>query len=225
MKYKAIIFDFNGTLLLDSPWHEQAWLKMAEAFTGKPLSLADYHAHIHGRTNKAILTYLLGREPNLVELNEMSERKESFYRQICLQKGEEFTLAPGVESFLNAVKNNNIPCTIATGSYWGNVKFFIEHLNLDKWFDTSLFVYDDNSFPGKPAPDVFAKAVANLNVCASDCVVIEDSLAGVKAAHNAGIGKVITVEPNLSIKDIELAGGAALITQGFEQLDIRKVLG
>jgi HAD superfamily hydrolase (TIGR01509 family) len=225
MKYKAIIFDFNGTLLLDSPWHEEAWLKMAEEFTGEPLSLEDYQNHVHGRTNKAILTYLLGREPNVRELDEMSEQKEAFYRKICLQKGNAFSLAPGVECFLNAVKENNIPCTIATGSYWGNVKFFIEHLHLEKWFDTSLFVYDNNSFPGKPAPDVFIKAAAKLNVLPKDCVVIEDSLAGVKAAHAADIGKVVTIEPSLSVVGIEDAGGASVIAKGFEELDLDNVLG
>ncbi len=224
MKHKAIIFDFNGTLLLDSPWHEEAWLKMAKVFAGRDLSLENYHKHVHGRTNKTILTYLLKRTPNDSELDEMAEQKEEFYRQICLNKGEEFALAPGVESLLNEMKDYKIPCTIATGSYWGNVKFFIEHLKLDTWFDTDLFVYDDNTFPGKPAPDVFLRAAQNLKVQTKDCVVVEDSLAGVRAAHAAGIGKVITVEPSLAKEDVDAAGGVGLFLDGFNGLGMNDLL-
>jgi HAD superfamily hydrolase (TIGR01509 family) len=223
MKPQGVIFDFNGTLLLDSPLHEQAWLNMAAQLFNRNLTLSEYHNHIHGRTNKAIIGYLLQREPSVIELHQFQEAKENYYRQLCIAQGPDFKLAPGVEPFLDALKALQIPITIATGSYWGNVVFYLQHLNLIKWFDPELIVFDDMVRPGKPAPDVFVQAAHNIKLHPAQCVVFEDSLSGVKAAKAANIGRIITVEPTLLHADLALIGGVFLATNGFGNINLQTI--
>ena len=61
MRLEAIIFDFNGVLLWDTPWHEEAWRAAAEKFRGTAVTTEEME-NLNGRTNKEILAYLIGRD-------------------------------------------------------------------------------------------------------------------------------------------------------------------
>jgi beta-phosphoglucomutase len=67
---------------------------------------------------------------------------------------------------------------------------------LERWFDIDKIVFDDWEIAGKPAPDMFLKAAENIGVNPINCIVFEDSVTGIAAAKNAGIGKVIIIDPN-----------------------------
>lgn len=75
MKYKGIIFDFNGVLLWDTHLHENAWKEMSQMLTGTFFSPEEILVHVHGRTNKYILEYLLGHSIAVQELSELSAKK------------------------------------------------------------------------------------------------------------------------------------------------------
>lgn len=196
LKYKGIIFDFNGVLLWDSHLHEKAWGDFSKALKGISLSPEEILEHVHGRTNKSVLEYILNRSITSQELITLSSQKESIYQKLCLQNPEEFKLSPGAIDLLSFLVKNDIPRTIATASDGNNLKFFIEHLKLDTWFNTSDIVYDDGSFPGKL--EMFLKAAKNLKLLPEHCIVIEDSKSGIYGAHKAKIGKIIGFGPKES---------------------------
>jgi HAD superfamily hydrolase (TIGR01509 family) len=102
-------------------------------------------------------------------------------------------LSPGAEDLLAALARARVARTIATSSEITNVRFFIEHLRLDRWFDTDKIVYDDGSRPGKPAPDVYLAAAQRIGVAAGDCVVVEDAVSGVESARAAGIRCIVGI--------------------------------
>ncbi len=190
MKYKGIIFDFNGTLFWDTPLHNQAW---DEFLTRYKIYLTDQEKDekIHGKTNRDILSGIFNRPIEGKELDQFIDEKESIYRQICLDINAQ--LAPGVTNFFNELKNDHIPVTIATASGPKNVEFFFDQFKLDKWFDYDLVVYDNGSLRSKPNPDFFTKAMEKLQLKPEDCIVFEDSYAGIAAAENARAGKIIIV--------------------------------
>ena len=192
---KGIIFDFNGTLFWDSEIQENAWKTFGKKLSGRDITDEEFNTYFHGRTNKDTLEYLKKRELTEEEVNELAQQKESIYRDLCKSDLSKFKLAPGVERYLNYLKENNIPFTIATASEINNVNFFIKEFQLDKWFDIIKIVYDDGTFRGKPEPDIYLKASEALNIQPDNCIVFEDALSGVQSAQRAGVKEIIAVVP------------------------------
>ncbi|WP_446811139.1 HAD family hydrolase [Methylomonas sp. 2BW1-5-20] len=217
MKYKGIIFDFNGVLLWDAPLHVQAWQATALRLRGSPLSDDEFAIHVHGRTNSHILSYLSGRTPQGQELLELIQIKESMYRDLCLKNPEMFVLSPGAEALLDLVFSKDIPRTIATASEKTNLDFFIQHLRLDKWFDLQRIVYDDGVLPGKPAPDMYAKAAGNIGLLPHECVVVEDAISGFQSAHAANIGHIVGLGPLDTHNKLLACQGVSTVIDSFEQ--------
>lgn len=217
---KGVIFDFNGTMFLDSPLHERAWIDMAKKLRKEPLGIEEFYINLQGRTNLQIITYLLGREPSATELAVITEEKELLYRTRCSAPDGLHTLAPGVEDFLNKLKPTGVPFTIATGSYRPNVEFYFSHLGLSKWFDFNNVIYDDGTYPGKPFPDIFIKASQKIGVQPADCLVFEDSYAGIRSAVDAKIGRIVTVEATLDSDKVSQIGNVFAMKSGFTGIDI-----
>jgi len=191
MKYNAVIFDFNGTLLWDTPYHDQAW----DAFLHKHgirLSVAEKAQKIHGKPNRDIFKSLFSSNLNESEIHEMTQEKEKLYRDICQRI--ELNLAPGANDFIGFLNSNKIPFAIATSSGWENVGFYIEKMKLEKWIPLENIIFDDGSFRGKPHPDIFVKAMEKLQQTPENVVIFEDSPTGLKAAENAKAGKIIIVD-------------------------------
>ena len=190
MKYKGIIFDFNGVLLWDTAWQREAWDKYALIARGIPFTDHEFLEQV-GRTNKSNLEFLYGKDLIKKEVDELTQKKEAVYRKICLKKGRQFKLSPGAKDLLNFLTARDIPHTIATSSEIINVRFFFKYLQLGKWFDFKRVVFDDGKLRGKPAPDIYQKAAGKLRLSPKDCLVVEDAKSGLLAAHKAKIGKII----------------------------------
>jgi beta-phosphoglucomutase-like phosphatase (HAD superfamily) len=195
MRYGGLVFDFNGVLWWDGHLQEQAWRQFSAEIRGWPFSEEEMAVQVHGRNNGHTLAYLMGRVLEVGELAQLSERKETIYRQLCLDQGSDFRLSPGAAELLDYLVAHRIPHTIATASGKGNLDFFVTHLHLDRWFDVGRIVFDDGLRPGKPAPDLYLQAASNLGLEPGRCVVVEDSRSGIQAARAAGIGYVIALGP------------------------------
>jgi beta-phosphoglucomutase-like phosphatase (HAD superfamily) len=195
MAFKGIIFDFNGVLWWDGPLQVESWQRCAHSLRGRFFSEEELDLCMHGRTNRDVFSYLMGREVGGGELATLIHRKESAYRQGCLSQGERFALSSGAAALLAFLMDCGIPHTIATSSERTNLDFFVEHLELSKWFTIPDIVYDDGTLPGKPAPDIYLRAAANLGLKPAECVVVEDAHSGIQAARAARIGHIIAIGP------------------------------
>ena len=193
MKIKGIIFDFNGTLLFDSDKHKKAWHIFMKEFCGKEISDKEFEKNIHGIVNKRALEYLYERTLSDEEVLSLEQEKEKIYRKLVSEDTANFRLVPGAAELLDYICKENIPHTIATASEIINLEFYIKSFSLEKWFDIEKIIYNDNTFPGKPDPAIYIKAAKTIGVAPEDCLVFEDSKAGLTAAHNAGAGKIIAV--------------------------------
>lgn len=193
MKYKGIIFDFNGTLVFDSAKHEKAWKITSEKYRDTPFSNEELEKNVHGRTNKAIFEYIFKKTLSDEQVAKLAYEKELIYQKLCLEDKENFKIIKGGEEFLDFLSKNNVPRTIATASNAMNVNFYIKIFNLEKWFDISKIVYDDGTLKGKPNPDIYLKAAKNIELEPKDCLVFEDAILGIESAAKAGIGKIIVI--------------------------------
>ncbi len=219
MKYKGVILDFNGTLVWDTPLHQEGWIKFCADF-GIKITEKDYVNTIHGRTTEDILTRLFDKPIRGAELYELSERKESAYRAACIEHPEIYRFAPGVEDFLNFIHDSKIPATIATGSDPINLNFYIESLNLDKWFDVELFQCNDGTVKNKPEPDIYIKAAQVLGLIPSETVVVDDTYYGALSASKAGAGYLIISGPaEHHHDDFKMVTGISQFISDFSEIN------
>ena len=193
-KFKGIIFDFNGTIFLDSPFHEKAWLQFAKQQLGRTVSKQEYYESIHGRSNPMIYRFLYGKELPPAQAASFGQGKEELYRSLCLQNRSRLQLAEGAEALFEFLNQHHIPHAIATSSEISNVTFFKKLFPLERWFGENI-VYDDGKIKGKPEPDLYLKAGERLGLRLQDCIVVEDANSGLIAAKRAGAGLVLGIAP------------------------------
>jgi HAD superfamily hydrolase (TIGR01509 family) len=134
-------------------------------------------------------------------------------------------LSPGARDLLETLARRNVPRTIATSSEITNLKFFIEHLRLDRWFDVAKIVYDDGIRPGKPAPDVYLAAVRNIGIAPSECVVVEDAVSGLAAAYAAGIGYIVAIGAPAAFRGLLACNGVAVAIKSLRDFPREQLLG
>ena len=190
--YKGVIFDFNGTLFEDEDLQAEGWAAVIRKYFLREMPMEEFHEKILGRGNPEILDYLNGLDPEKQFDISITDEKERDYRAFCLDHPERTVLLPGAEETFEALKAAGIPFAIATASEITNVDFYFETFRLDRWFSRSRVIYDDRTFPVKPAPDIYLHAAARLGLDPADCVVCEDTLSGVRSAAAAGAGRIIT---------------------------------
>ena len=210
-KFKAAIFDFNGTLFWDTAFHDKAFDIML-AKHGVSLTDEEKRFKIHGKTNPIILRGIFGEYLSDTEVHQMGQDKEAIYRELCMN---DLKFAPGAVDLFNHFKNNGIPMTIATSSGIENLSFYYENMGLSEWFEFEKVAYDNGTFKGKPNPDVFLIAAHKLGVNIQHSVVFEDSKAGIRAAEAADAGKIIIVN---SYNDSFIEFQHQIITN-FQQVD------
>lgn len=219
MKYKGIIFDFNGTLLFDSEKHYQAWRVYSKQLRGYSFTDDEMRKYMFGRTNEDIIAYAIGKRPDSELCERLAKEKESVYRDMCRKDRENFKLAPYAEEFLDYLCEKNIPHTIATMSEKDNVDFYIEEFKLEKWFDLDKIVYSNGKIPGKPAPDIYQIAAKNIGLEPKDCIVVEDAISGIDSAAAAGIGKIIAIASVESIELYKQQPAVSQIIKDYREID------
>lgn len=217
---RAYIFDFNGTMVMDSFMHEKAWRHYVEKLCHREVTEDEFVKHVHGKTSAKILEHFLGVEAlSKEEVVAYSEEKEAYYRELCMEYRERFHLTEGLAEFLNRAKAEKIPMTIATAANLANVEFYFDYFDLEQWFDKDKVVYDDTTLKGKPDPDIYIRAMQKLSVSPKDCVVFEDAVSGVKSAYAAGAGKIVGVYGDSSRAMLEETGIVDLFVKDFTELE------
>lgn len=193
MSFSGVIFDFNGTLFWDTKLHNKAW----DIFLTKHdlyLSDDDKFSKMHGKNNRDIFISIFGGQLSDQQIIDYTMEKEMLYQELCLKT--DMQLAPGVTGFLDFLKDENVPFTIATASGKENLDFYFEHLPLSSWFEYDKVVYNNGKIKGKPDPQIYQTALSVINKKPGEVIIFEDAVAGLQAARNAGAGKIIVVDSN-----------------------------
>ena len=215
----GVIFDFNGTLFFDTPFHEQAWRDYAARLCGRGITDGEFRDNIHGRTNAEILSYLLGGSLTEQEIETHAEAKEALYRDMCLQNAAQFHLAAGAETFLDELKAHGVPMAIATSSGRINSEFYMERFRMARWFDETTFVYNDGTLPSKPHPAIYLRAAEAIGLSPNECVIFEDMPSGIAAARAAGAGKIVAVTSSLDGDYLLSLDGVSRVIPDFRAMN------
>jgi beta-phosphoglucomutase len=218
MKYNALIFDMDGTLVHNMPTHNQAWQDtLADA--GVQINQEDFNRTTTGKKTHEILRLMLGSQLSDSELDYWAERKDSLYREryACCRE----PLA-GLLHLLEQATTLGLPMAVATASPPSNIPFILDELNLRRFFKTVVGGADVQH--GKPHPEIFLKSAQALGISPASCLVFEDALGGIEAARRAGMDAVMICT---TIDAQEVAGMSHVLfaVPDFTYLDLPTLLG
>jgi len=179
MSIQGVLWDMDGVLVDTGEFHYQAWSRTLALFD-IPFS-RELFRETFGMNNKGILERLLGDETDHRFFTIIIDKKEKLFRQVI--HGHVKPL-PGVVEMLHFLKSKSIRQAIASSAPQENIDALVDELILRDSFEA---IVSGDELAGKPAPDVFLAASQAIGVSPQNCLVIEDSVAGVEAAKRAGI--------------------------------------
>lgn len=179
-KVKGIIFDMDGVLFSSGDCHEEAFRQTFESAGIKNFS----YKEIAGmRTDEAIKKVFVdcGRTLRESEVEALVASKQKKVRELLAEKG---SIMDGCVSVINALQGK-YRILLASSASRGTIDIFFRKSGLKSSFEVSL---DGASVDrAKPAPDIYLLALRILHLEPDQCVVIEDSINGMRAAMVAGI--------------------------------------
>jgi beta-phosphoglucomutase len=176
---QAVIWDLDGVIIDSAEEHRKSWHRMAQS-AGLSLTDEQFYATF-GMRNDVIIPKLWGPMPP-ERMQELANRKEEYYREFVRNAA---TPLPGAIELLSALRNAGYCQALASSTPIKNIELVNEVLGLKRYLST--LVSGESVAHGKPAPDVFLKAAAELRIEPARCLVIEDAVAGVDAAHAGGM--------------------------------------
>ena len=201
-----MIFNLDGVLVSTDACHYEAWKQLAHE-QGIPFS-DDIFRAIAGRKRMDGLRVLLkkaDRAYSPMELWALSARKNDLFNDMILCLGPE-SILPGAMETVTRLKETGIKTAVASSSE--NASGILRQLKLMPLFD--VVVDGQETEKGKPDPEVFLLAARKLRAPTSECLVIENTAAGLESARQAGM------------KALALGGAAG--PQGLRDLDLPALL-
>lgn len=181
---EAVIFDLDGVLVTTDVFHFNAWKKLAEDLGIDNFTKAD-NARQRGVSRMASLEVVLEKTDRVFsdeEKQELAQRKNDDYVK-SLSALSEADVLPGVREFLTFLKEHGIKT--AVGSASKNAPLILEKTKLIDSFDEIVSGLDTTK--SKPDPEVFVLGAQRLGVKPENCLVVEDSDAGIEAAKRGGM--------------------------------------
>ena len=193
----AVIFDMDGLLLDTEPLAARAWDEAAAAL-GVAFDPALALAMV-GRNFADCSRLLRNRYDSAYPVDAVLGRWHATYDMIVEREG--LALKPGVHELLDWLDAARVPRAVATSTRGERARAKLEQAGV--WARFGALVGGDEVTHGKPAPDIYLEAARRLSVAPPDCIALEDSEPGVRAALAAGM--TVFMVPDLVQPSAELA--------------------
>lgn len=218
MKYSALIFDMDGTLIHNMPIHNQAWHDtLAEA--GIQIDMNEFNRATTGKKTAEILRIMLGAQLSDTDVEYWGERKEALYRERFSDYREPLQ---GLLHMLEQATALALPMAVATASPPANISFILDELDLRRYF--KIIVGGADIQHGKPNPEIFLKSAQLLGIEPARCLVFEDALGGIEAARRAGMDAVM-ICTTIDAQEVVGMPHVQYAVPDFTPLDLPTLLG
>jgi len=212
MKYKAVIFDLDGTLV-DSMG---IWIQIDKEYLEKrniPVPADLFKDVKTGNSFNEICQYFKEKF-NLPD--SIKEIGTEWTEMVAQHYKTDIKLNDGAEELIKFLHEQNVKMAIGTS----NTKYLAETVlqvnGVLPYFDSIVAGCED--IKGKPFPDIFLKAAEELGIDPKDCLVIEDTLHGVRAAHNGGMDAYAIFDDNDTHDIVNLKKETEFYAENFYEI-------
>jgi len=211
MSQLALIFDLDGVIIHSTPVHNQAWEEYLRPFGIPPDQV---QTRMHGLRNDDIVRGFFGGDLSAEEVHAHGSAKEALFRSMMAGQIHRH-IVPGVTEFL--ARHERRAMGLASNAERPNIDFVLDGAGIRSYF--TAVVDGHQAARPKPYPDIYLKTADLLGVAPEDCVIFEDSLAGVEAAAGCG-ARVVGLRTTL-----EALPGVDLMISDFEDSRLEPWLG
>jgi beta-phosphoglucomutase family hydrolase len=195
MTLKAVLFDMDGVIVDNLPYHVEAWLLFCNR-NCIALTKEVFYKELNGMNSKDTFEWFYKKEMTRAEVEVLEEEKELLYREFYAQHRKP---AKGLLTFLHELRSRGIKTALATSAGPGNIDFIVDGLGIRDQFDAIIGGAEVTK--GKPDPEIYVKAAALVGVSPADCLVIEDSLQGIASGQAAG-ARVVGITTSHSAEEL-----------------------
>lgn len=182
--YTAFLFDLNGTMINDMPYHIKAWHRILNNL-GAGISLERMKEECYGK-NEELIERIFPERFSPAQKNELGYAKEKQYQQ---DFRPQLQLIAGLKEFLVATKVKGIKTAIGSAAIRFNIDFVLDGLSLHHLIDA--IVSADDVVKSKPDPETFLRCARALQAAPEKCLVFEDTPKGVETALRAEMDCVV----------------------------------
>ena len=208
---KAVIFDMDGVLVDSQPYHFKADIDtMAEYGVIKDQKFYEAFAGTLTDNRMRTLRDMFGLD---VPAEELIEKREKMILDVMAN--EDIKPVSGIPELLRSIKALGLKTAVASSSGIELIKLVLDRLGIAVYFDSITSGNDVKR--GKPSPDIFLLAAERIGAEPSECLVVEDSENGVRAAKAAGMTALGYVNPTSGYQCLDMAD---VVTDDFRKVDI-----
>ena len=178
-KIEAVLFDMDGVIFDTERVYLDHWIKIFEKY-GYEMK-KEIYVSVMGRGRDNVMKTFLKIYGENLPIEEMYKEKDKLLVQ-AIEDGQ-VPMKPGAKEILNFLKENNFKIALATSAKRDRMMMQLKMGKIENEFDA--IVCGDDITNSKPDPEIFLKAAQKLSVNPENCVVVEDSPSGIKAAYGA----------------------------------------
>jgi len=195
MKKKAIIFDMDGLMFDTEMLGYQAQGELVEELSLTIPFDFDYYLNQVGRSDKDVFPELAADFGDPLMASLFLERAKEMQTAIALEKG--LPVKTGLYDLLAFLEKEGIICIVASSSVRKDVELYLELAEVSNYFNYQIC--GDEVSLAKPNPEIFIRSWEFLGFEKEECLILEDSLNGIRAAHDAAIEVIMVpdlIAPN-----------------------------
>ena len=230
--YDAALFDLDGVLTPTALVHMRAWSHMFNDFltaegVSEPYTDDDYFRYVDGKPRyDGVRSFLVSRDitlpegapedaPDVRTVCGLGNRKNDDFEAILADEGVE--PYPGSVALVDALVERGTGLAVVSSSR--NARAVLTAAGLIQHFGVIVdgAVAEEQSLPGKPAPDTFLSAAQELGVPKERAVVFEDALSGVQAGRAGDFGLVVGVDRGAGAEALT-EHGADIVVQDLQEV-------
>jgi HAD superfamily hydrolase (TIGR01509 family) len=171
MKYRAFLFDLNGTMIDDMSYHIKAWYRILNEL-GADISRERTKEECYGKNGELLERIFPGRfsedEKNRISLEKEKQYQKEFRPQL--------QLITGLDLLLERSKKAGTQMAIGSAAIQFNIDFVLDELHIRHYFD-AIVSADDVKY-SKPHPETYTECARKLGIATRDCLVFEDAPKG-----------------------------------------------